>query len=153
MLKLFSVIAAWFEKFASLVRWLASQGKFFLKVFDVFRSTASFFATNADKVGAVIKGTIGISASALDTTIFFALFLNALTKPVYGSYFAYRGMLEDRTKASAIEEFSSNRKALLNFLLGSTAVEGGIGYVILSVADHRSYRQSGINRIQVEARF
>ncbi|XP_026191440.1 uncharacterized protein LOC34619999 [Cyclospora cayetanensis] len=127
MLKLFGIIAAWFEKIAAFVKWFAGQGRFYVKVFDVMRSTASFLLVNQDKIGALVKGTIQVSASAVDTTVFLALFLSAITKPVYGLYFAYQGMLEDKTKGEAMREFKRNRKAFVNFLLGSAAMEGDIG--------------------------
>ena len=126
MLKLFSVIAAWFEKIGTLIKWLIGEGKFYWRVVDIFRQTASFLVLNADNIGGLIKGTIQVSISAFDYTIFLAMLLNTLTKPVYGLYFAYQGMLEDKPKAEAMREFRSNRKALVNFLLGSAAMEGTV---------------------------
>lgn len=130
MLKLFTIIATWFEKFTTFMKWFAGHGKFYFKVFDTFRGTASFLFLNSDKISALVKGTVQVSASIFDHTIFVAMLLNALSKPVYSLYFAYQGMLEDKTKAEAMNEFRYNRKALANFLLGSAAMEGNIGYVI-----------------------
>ncbi|CDI87293.1 hypothetical protein, conserved [Eimeria praecox] len=129
MLKLFGVIAAWFERVATFVRWFAGEGKFYIAVFDTFRGSASFLVQNADKISALVKGTIQFSVSTLDSTLFFALLLNAITKPVYGLYFAYQGMLEDKSRTEAMQEFRYNRKALTNFLMGSAAMESQVGQV------------------------
>ncbi|KAL8436810.1 hypothetical protein ACSSS7_001455 [Eimeria intestinalis] len=129
MLTLYVIIAAWFERFVTVLKWLAGQGKFYFKVFDTLRGSASFLILNADKISALVKGTIQVSASLVDHTVFVALLLNALTKPIYGLYFALQGMKEDTTRSKAMKEFESNRKAFTNFLLGSAAVEGDIGYV------------------------
>ncbi|KAL8434968.1 hypothetical protein Efla_005051 [Eimeria flavescens] len=128
MLKLYTVIAAWFEKFATVLKWLSGQGKFYLKIFETLRGSASFIITNADKITSLIRGTIHVSCSFLDFTVFIAMFLNALTKPIYGLYFAFQGMAEDATRSCAMKEFELNRKAFTNFLLGSAAIEGDIGH-------------------------
>ncbi|KAL8456082.1 hypothetical protein Emag_000075 [Eimeria magna] len=127
MLTLYIIIAAWFERFVTVLKWLTGQGKFYLKIFDTLRGSASFLILNAEKISALVKGTIQVSASLIDYTVFVALLLNALTKPIYGLYFALQGMKEDATRGMAMKEFESNRKAFTNFLLGSAAVEGDIG--------------------------
>ena len=127
MLKLFGVIAAWFERVATFIRWFAGEGKFYISVFDTFRGSASFIVQNAEKISALVKGTIQFSFSTLDATLFCAMLLNAITKPVYGLYFAYQGLLEDKTRTEAMQEFRLNRKALTNFLLGSAAMESQVG--------------------------
>ncbi|CDJ30720.1 uncharacterized protein EMH_0060820 [Eimeria mitis] len=98
-----------------------------LKLFGVI--AASFLVQNADKISALVKGTIQFSVSTLDSTLFFAMLLNAITKPVYGLYFAYQGLLEDKTRTEAIQEFRHNQKALTNFLMGSAAMESQVGQV------------------------
>lgn len=127
MLKLFGVVAAWFEKAETFIRWFGGEGKFYFAIFDTFRGSASFLVQNADKISALVRGTIHFSVSALDSTLFLAMLLNAITKPVYGLYFAYQGMLEDKTRVQALEEFQSNKKALTNFLLGTAAVQAQMG--------------------------
>ncbi|KAL8270256.1 hypothetical protein Esti_005815 [Eimeria stiedai] len=127
MLTLYIIIAAWFERFVAILKWLAGQGKFYLNIFDTLRGSATFLIVNADKISALVKGTIQVSASLVDYTVFVALLLNALTKPIYGLYFALQGMKADTTRSMAMKEFESNRKAFTNFLLGSAAVEGDIG--------------------------
>lgn len=95
-----------------------------MEVMEPIRQTTTFFIANADKIAMFAKGTLLVSVSALDSTIFFATLLNAISKPVYGMYFAYQGLLAGRIKEKAFKEFEKNQRALTNFLLGSAAVEG-----------------------------
>nr|CAJ20378.1 hypothetical protein TgIa.1250 [Toxoplasma gondii RH] len=126
MLQTFQAVAAFFEKFQSVLRWLFGRGRFFYDFVEPYRNILSFTLTNRVPMSQLANGTLMVSSSS--GLVFMGTFLWAISKPLWSWYLTMQGMVDADLLERVRRQLSEDAVAYKSFLLGSEALrpkEGG----------------------------
>ncbi|CBZ49605.1 conserved hypothetical protein [Neospora caninum Liverpool] len=119
MLKTFQAIAAFFEKFQSILRWLFGRGRFFYDFVDPYRNLISFAFSNRVLLSQLANGTLMLTSSS--GLFFVGTFLWVVSKPLWSWYLTKQGMVDASLLEQAQRDLAEDAIAYKSFLLGAAA--------------------------------